>query len=1488
MSYINLHNHTEFSALDGVGKVSEYAERAKELNQIAVGMTDHGNIDGAIKFQKACEKVGIQPVIGIEFYVVPNISIKEKGEKRAHLCAYARNETGWNNILKMVSISNVDGFFYRPRISPDIFLEHNEGLAVSTACVASIINYEWGEDFLRQIINEDLYLEVMPHIFKSQIETNIKVLELSKKYDIKMIASNDAHYVYKEDEQTQEVLLAVQSNKKWDDPARWKFDGGGYYLKSKLEMARGFREQDVLSYEEYTEAMWNTLEIADKCKNFRIEKKKISLPKIEIPDSFSDEFLFLEELCHVKLYSIGMTAIYKRRLREELSLIKRQGFEKYFLIVWELINWCNKNNIMVGPGRGSSGGSLVCYLLGITKVDPLKYNLLFSRFISPDRIDIPDIDIDFEDIKRPLIRKHLEELYGKWSVAGISTFSEMKGKGSIRDVSRVFNIPLKDVNKACLSIVTKLDGDEGATDTIADAFEMSEDGKWFREKYPEVTSIAMRLEGQIRNRGQHAAAIVIADEDLRNGDRCAFVLGKDKEPIINWDKDNIEYVGLMKLDVLGLKMLTVLNDMKKRVKENHNVDLIYEDIPLDDKKCLEEFTKGNSVGCFQVGSQGLRKFCQRLGIDDFMMLVHATSLYRPGTLRSGMADVFVSRKNGEQDIPYTNEVFDSITKDTYGIILYQEQVMRLVVELAGLDWSIADKVRKIIAKSKGEEALREYEDIFVKGCVEKDSISGDRASEIWNDVISFGGYSFNKCLSGDTILIKGSVGNASAEITIKEIYDTWRSKTHVGKKYRSKGLTVLQMKSDDRIRPGKIKGVYKNGERDTYIIKTKSGRSIRSTDNHKFMIKKNGELIYEVTKNLTIGDMMVVIGPSERSLKKSDVARYRGLGDKYNGCGFKDGEENIGFVDGRSIFLKEAKKHVFDRSCGFCEKCGEKIYKYCNECGSLIKLGRPEYAHINSIDFFGYDWKKYNSKENILFLCNSCHKKFDYDKKERKVRYTKGRLYELDEIDHIEYYGIETVYDVEMDEPDHNFIANDFVSHNSHAVEYSMITFWDMYCKIYYPVEFICSLLTYGTSDDEKKDEYIEEAFRLGLDVRPPKIGYSRSKVWVEKDGVLYAPFIEIKGIGDKTAVQFENISKESFYGENKISKRFLNILDKINADKNESLTDEEADRISDYLGISLVKNRLFKYKKLVKLLNSQNSFVSTKEFDANKLSIDNKYIIGIISEIKLKYKNTKDGKIGTVYGTIKDDKGYLSFVFSAEAYEKRKQEIETCEDQMVIIAINVPRREGNIICNNIWFNDEIMSCDLEGLDIEMYGKARYCNEELLQCDYCKLRNECKSPVLPSPGSSNLMIIGEAPSRNEDNDNYVFVGDVGNVLWNEMNGYRLSRREFYCTHFIKCYPSNTKTPQKEHIESCREWLEGEIKEIKPSIVLAFGNTAIKFFTDEESGIMKKNGLTEWNERYGFWVCWCIHPASVLHHAENLTLFSEGVKNFVEKSGIIAF
>lgn len=663
-NFAHLHCHDEYSLLDGFGTPDAYAARASELGFEYLAITNHGNIDGLIKFQGACEENKITPIFGVELYIVKNITKKEKGEKKRHICIFVKNKIGWENLLKMLTIANLEGFYYKPRIDSELLWKYKEGLIISTACTSSFIVEDWGFALFKDLITtmpDDLFLEIMPHELEEQKELNKLCYDLSKEYGIPLIATNDCHYIKKDQNVSQEVLLAIQSKAKWDDKKRWRFTIDGLYLKTEKEMIQAFKEQDSLNYKVYKKAMNNTIILAEKCKDFKIEKLPIELPAVFKGKDDEEE---LKRLCNEgyekKIINKNKDSdIYKERLKEELEIIIRQGFSRYFLIVWELVHWCKENDIMVGPGRGSSGGSLVAYLLSITAIDPIEYKLIFARFISPARIDLPDIDIDFEDIKRPLIRKHLEDVYGKWSVCGVSTFSSMKGKGAIRDVSRVFNVPLTDVNKASSSIVTRSGGDFRSDYTITDAFDTFEDGIEFKKKYPLVTKIAIDIEGQVRGKGQHAAAIVISSDDLRNGRRMCYVHGKNKNELLaNWDKHDIEHQGLMKLDVLGLNALTVLNETKKLVKENHNYDINFEELPLDDKRIFEEFSKGNNAGCFQFGSLGLRKLCQELIIDDFGTLVHANSLYRPGTLRSGMTNEFVARKRGESEWEYKHPILE--------------------------------------------------------------------------------------------------------------------------------------------------------------------------------------------------------------------------------------------------------------------------------------------------------------------------------------------------------------------------------------------------------------------------------------------------------------------------------------------------------------------------------------------------------------------------------------------------------------------------------------------------------------------------------------------------------------------------------------------------------------------------------------------------------------------------------------------------------------
>ncbi|MFW9871911.1 MAG: DNA polymerase III subunit alpha [Candidatus Thorarchaeota archaeon] len=1197
MDFIHLHNHSDYSYLDGLGKIKEYVAKAKELGFQSFALTDHGNIDGTLKFYKECKKNNIKPILGAELYIVKDVNIRDRKEERGHITLLVKNETGWINLKKLVTYSNIYGFYYRPRIDIETLLKYKDGLIIMTACIGSFINFDWGMDLLKSLDKENLYIELMPHNFKEQREYNSKCLELLKE-GYKPIATNDCHYVEKHHSKSQEVLLAIQTKQTWNDPNRLKFSGNEFYLKTRREMIRSFEEQGTIDRDIYLKAIENTLEVNNEC-NLVLEKKEINLPKINLCYDNEDKFLY--ELIMVGLkekeHLFENKEIYHKRIEHEFELIVKNNFVRYFLIVWELVNWCKENNILNGPGRGSASGSLICYLLGITKVDPIKYNLVFTRFISPDRIDLPDIDIDFEDVKRPLIKKHLEELYGENNVAGICTHSTMKGKSALRDVSRVFDIPLIDVNKICSVIEAKLDGEDGSGETIKEATDNFVEAIEFKKKYPEVVEIAINLEGTLRQRGVHAAAVVVSNDDLSQGDSCAFVLDREKEATINWDKEDIEYVGLMKLDILGLKMLSVFNFCLELIEKNTGEIIDLNEIPLDEKICYQEFTKGNAIGCFQLGSQGLRKFCQQVKIDYFDNLMSATSLYRPGPLRSGMADQYIQRKNGEIPVPVQHPIINEITKETYGIVLYQEQLMMLTHKLAGIEWKEVEKIRKLMAKSKGKNALREYEDKFALGCVANNTISETQARDLWGVLETFGGYGFNK----------------------------------------------------------------------------------------------------------------------------------------------------------------------------------------------------------------------------------------------------------------------------------------------AHACAYSIITYWGMWLKINYPIEYICALLTYGSDNKDKRNEYILEAFRLGVDIRPPKIGISEPKTWKIFDGRLYAPFIEIFGIGPVTADKFKKHSEKGFLDEEKISQKFIDILKKINAYEDAPVTDDDAEKYSGLLSFSLIKNKLRKHKNLQIYL--ENNLRLSKISDVNLMNIDtkDKYYFGEVVELTLTTKNGKDGQYTVVSINFKDNSGISSINIDSKFYKEYKEEVERCEGTVILIKASCPRKAGSLFATEIWFFDDLMSCNYRNnYDINILNSRRFKNKELLDCEDCDLRQECVAPVLPSTGMNSIMIIGEAPGMQEDINKEGFVGDSGKLVWNTLREFGWQRKDFQVSNIVKCYPSRTKTPSKKHIKACSKWLEEELEVVKPGIILAFGNTTIKFFTEEESGIMKKSGTTEWCEKYGCYICWCIHPSAVLRNESNKQLFLEGVSNFCNK------
>ena len=744
--FVHLHIHSEYSLLDGLGKPEHYIERAKELGFKALAVTDHGNIDAHLRWQKTCEKVGLKPILGCELYLVQDMKKRERKDPHGHITVLVRNLSGWQALARMLTIANLEGFYYRPRIDSRAFMEHaNAGLIVLTGCATSFLLMPEGQELLLQlrVRGVDCYLEVMPHLTEGQKTVNQICLELGSKYEIPLVATNDCHYVQAEHTKAQEVLLAIQRQAKWKDSDRWRFEIDGLYLRTADEMIYMFKEQGVLNRTQYYQAMMGTTAIAEKCWDFKLLKRNMDLPQTryekESPKMIADEIL--ARFCSVKREEMQRSGQwqfeYRSRYAHEIEMIHKKGFARYFLIVYEIIEWCKKQGIMIGPGRGSVGGSLVAYLLTITQVDPLRYGLLFERFISEDRIDCPDIDLDFEDVKCYLVRQHLEEEYGRYNVVGISTFLRMKGRAVIRDVSRVFDLPVLDVDTFAKSIRAEAHEE----DIIANAGQETKEGKYFARKYPEEFRLACTLEGQIRGAGQHPAGLILSAKDLRGGE-SGNICQRADALVCNWDMEDCEYNGLIKIDVLKLGTLTVLNEAK-RLLALQGVSFRYEDLPLDDSKVFQTLSQGNTSGVFQFSGYACTELCKKMGVNSFEDMAAITALARPGPAESGMTELYVERKMGKKWQPL-HSIYEAITKDTYGVIIYQEQMMKAMTGLAGFSNSDADQIRKVIGKKRRSEEFEPYRQAFLEGCWKKKTLTQQQAEEFWQGLQEWASYGFVK------------------------------------------------------------------------------------------------------------------------------------------------------------------------------------------------------------------------------------------------------------------------------------------------------------------------------------------------------------------------------------------------------------------------------------------------------------------------------------------------------------------------------------------------------------------------------------------------------------------------------------------------------------------------------------------------------------------------------------------------------------------------
>lgn len=756
MSFAHLHVHTEYSLLDGSNKIKEYVKRVKELGMTSAAITDHGVMYGVIEFYKECQAQGIHPVLGCEVYVAPNSRFDKElsgGEERYnHLVLLAENDIGYANLMKIVSRGFTEGYYYKPRVDKDILRENHEGIIALSACLAGeVARYivKGLVDEAKKVVREYLeifgennyFLELQDHGYPEQRTVNMALMQISNELNVPLVATNDVHYTYANDVKPHDILLCIQTGKKLQDEDRLRYEGGQFYVKSEDEMR--------LTFPYATQALENTELIAKRCQ-VNIEFGVTKLPHFEVPEGY-DSWSYLNKLCldgvkeryndeNLPAGDTGLT--YKQRLDYELGVIKAMGYVDYFLIVWDFINYARQNNIMVGPGRGSAAGSIVSYALHITNIDPIRYNLLFERFLNPERVSMPDIDIDFCYERRQEVIDYVGRKYGKDKVVQIVTFGTMAAKNAIRDVGRVMDLPYATVDQIAKMIPQELNI------TIAKALDMNPELKRVYnedDRIRELIDMSLRLEGLPRHTSMHAAGVVICSQSAE--ELVPLSRGSDGSITTQFTMTTIEELGLLKMDFLGLRTLTVIRDALRLISESTGENIDIDHIDFNDPKVLSYIGTGKTDGIFQLESAGMKSFMKELRPQNLEDVIAGISLYRPGPM--DFIPEYVRGKNSGQ-ISYITPELESILAPTYGCIVYQEQVMQIVRELGGYTLGRSDLVRRAMSKKK-QAVMEKERDNFVygneqenvPGCVSK-GISAEVGQQIYAKMMDFAKYAFNK------------------------------------------------------------------------------------------------------------------------------------------------------------------------------------------------------------------------------------------------------------------------------------------------------------------------------------------------------------------------------------------------------------------------------------------------------------------------------------------------------------------------------------------------------------------------------------------------------------------------------------------------------------------------------------------------------------------------------------------------------------------------
>src|SRR5450432_1356696 len=797
--FVHLHLHTDYSMLDGACDVEKLVQRVHELGMPAVAMTDHGNIFGAVHFVNAAHKVGVKPIVGCELYICKKddhviTRTPPDGDTYNHLLVLAENEEGYRNLVKITSEASLHGFYYKPRVSKSFLAEHSKGLIALSGCLkGSVAEFLMEEKYdaaraaaaeYRDIFGaNNFFLEIQDQGLEMEHRIHANLFRLEKELGIPMVATNDSHYLCEDDAHAQDVMVCIQTGKSIQDANRMKFQGNQFFVKSHDEMHQVFKDApDVLK---------RTLAIAERC-NLRLDKVSNPFPHFDVPDGYTlDSYFehvtregFAQRMDVIRgLLAAGKLkhgiAEYEQRLAREIAIIQQMTFSGYFMIVWDFVRYARENNIPVGPGRGSAAGSLVSYSLKITDLDPLEHELFFERFLNPERISMPDIDIDFCMNRRGEVIDYVTRKYGRDNVAQIITFGTMAAKAAIKDVGRAMDIPYADVDRIAKMVPTQLNITlEQAIEDSAQLREAIEKDGQIRELF----ETAKKLEGMVRNSGVHAAGVVISPRPLT--DLVPLHRTKNDEIVTAFDMVAIDKLGLLKMDFLGLTTLTILTDALKLIAQTRGTAITLEQIPLEDKETYEKvFYKGLTSGVFQFESHGMRDVLRKYQPNSIEDLTALNALYRPGPIQGGMIDDFVDRKHGRKRVEYELPELQEILQETLGVIVYQEQVMQIANRLAGYSLGEADLLRRAMGKKKAEEMAQQRER-FVEGAAQR-KYPAKKIEKIFDLMAQFAGYGFNKSHSAAYALLA---------------YHTAYLKTHYPVEFMAALLTSVTGSTDDVVK----------------------------------------------------------------------------------------------------------------------------------------------------------------------------------------------------------------------------------------------------------------------------------------------------------------------------------------------------------------------------------------------------------------------------------------------------------------------------------------------------------------------------------------------------------------------------------------------------------------------------------------------------------------------------------------------------------------